>query len=225
MVTMQVGLYLLDLQAAHLLFYSKHPGVISTSSPWRLSRAFFDMHTSNDGFGAGPPLKRRRVTSELDDTDEDVVRILCRHAPADTEPSEEFPDGFITLQQEAREINRTQYHFPNLPTFVGRLKDAYERRWPTRQTPYKQVFTLLIRWEDDDLGVEREIDDLVRMFRDTYRFDVQTWLIPSGRHRYSALIQRVSAFLAENDADEALFILYYGGHAYQDAHSQPTWVS
>jgi hypothetical protein len=169
--------------------------------------------------------KRQRASSEYGDIEDLVVTNFYKDAFTTGRVSEEFPNGFVTLHEEIREVTRTQHHFPSLPTFVNRLKHAYEHRWTTRKTPYKKVFALLVRWEEDDLVLKTEIKDLGRMFRDTYHFDTQTWLIPSGKQRYSALFQKVLSFLTENDGDETLFILYYGGHGYQDAHSQPIWVS
>ena len=63
------------------------------------------------------------------------------------------------------------------------------------------------------------------MLGDTYGFRVETWGIPSGKGAYFALVQKVHSVLAPNDAEGSLFLLYYGGHAYQDAQSQPVWVS
>ena len=88
------------------------------------------------------------------------------------------------------------------------------------------MFTLLVLWEDDNLGVLREIDDLKHIFGYTYRSDAETWAITSTKNRYQGRVDKVQLTLIEFDTDENLFILYCGGHArMNDRQSQPTWVS
>ncbi|KAI0133664.1 hypothetical protein BJ170DRAFT_172295 [Xylariales sp. AK1849] len=166
--------------------------------------------------------KRRRTSSGVR---EDLIRILPKRDQGHAEPVDEYQNGFLILNEEEHEITRTRFPFPNLPAFIGKLTDAYTHRWSTRSNPYKGVFVLLIQWADDDLGVEDEVQSLGRMFRETYHFDVATWFIPSEKQRCTALFHKVSSFVNTNDCDDTLFIRYYGGHAYQDAHSQPVWVS
>lgn len=132
---------------------------------------------------------------------------------------------FITLHEESSELEKTEHHFPNFQTFINKLDDAYKTKWATRSVPYQHVIALLVRWEEDDLGVHEEIQSLQEIFRDTYHFDVETWAIPSTKRGYISLIRKMEAILEQYDVEDNLFILYYGGHAYQDEQPQPTWVS
>jgi hypothetical protein len=133
--------------------------------------------------------------------------------------------GFISLYEESYELEKTEHHFPSLPKFIENLQLAYKARWNTRHMPYEKVTALLIYWEDDDLGVIKEIDDLKHVMSETYRFDVDTWAIISTKSRYESLVGKIQNILKENDSEGNLIILYYGGHAYQEGQSQPIWVS
>ncbi len=134
-------------------------------------------------------------------------------------------NGFITLSEETSEITKTHFHFPNLSTFINNLNVAHKSKWKTRMNPYENVIALLISWKDDDLGVVEEINELKSIFRDTYKFSVETWAIPSGKWRCFNLVRKIQSLLESDDAQGTLFVFYYGGHAYQDGQSQPIWVS
>jgi hypothetical protein len=70
---------------------------------------------------------------------------------------------------------------------------------------------LFLSWQDDDLGVEAEIEPLRRVFEDRYHFVAQDYKIPSIKPD-KALKKRVFDFLEEEDKD-TLLIVYYAGHA------------
>jgi hypothetical protein len=38
----------------------------------------------------------------------------------------------------------------------------------------------MMRWEDDKLGVSREVDKLQDVFRNQYGFNTKRWLIPAN---------------------------------------------
>jgi hypothetical protein len=137
----------------------------------------------------------------------------------------ESNNGFITLHEERYELSKSEFHFPSLQRFINDLNRACTARWETRLSQYERVFALLVRWEDDDLGVVKEIGQLEGMFSDTYGFDVETWVIPSTRHRHTDLANKIQSALDEYDTEGNLILLYYGGHAFQQAQSQPTWLS
>lgn len=182
------------------------------------------------------PRKRQRLSepSPQDSVSEaSFVRITPRSSGSETGGQVDLDNGFITLTEQCYEIQRSRFHFPNLQDFVQRLDDACKARWNTRrQAPHRQVSALLLSWEDDDLGVKAEIDDLYHVFRDSYRFQVDRWCIPSRKQRYQDIVNRIAAFLEPTDkkrepvdCEGNLFIIYYGGHAYQDGQGQPIWVS
>lgn len=166
--------------------------------------------------GRGHTMKRPRV-------DEPFAWNSPRTNGDEPRFQDEFANGFVTIQKELQQIAETQHHIPDLEKFPEKLRRAYEPRWATRGRPYRTVSCLLLQWEDDDLGVMEEIAELSSILQDTYHFDVTTWQIPSTKQRYIELMKTVNSFLSA-DEEGHLFIIYYGGHAYQ-SHSHPVWVS
>ncbi|KAK5657970.1 hypothetical protein OQA88_2523 [Cercophora sp. LCS_1] len=142
-----------------------------------------------------------------------------------TDGTNEAARDFFTLHEESLELERAEHHFPNLASFVDRLRDGCKAKWATRHIPYKRVIALLVSWEDDDLGVGAEIKGLAEVLRDSYHFNVETWAIPSAKRGYVSLIRKIESILEVYDMEDNLFILYYGGHACQDEQPQPTWIS
>ena len=94
----------------------------------------------------------------------------------------------------------------------GRPTGAY-----TYSAYYKEVSVLMLSWDSayDDLGTKWEVDALADVFRNTYKFKVQTSLI--GQDRKKPLQQSVNRIIAnwayENDALNSLLIVYFAGHA------------
>jgi hypothetical protein len=86
---------------------------------------------------------------------------------------------------------------------------------------YIYVQVLLIRWEEDELHVEDELNELKRVF-DLYGFATEKFLIPtSNSHR--KLNQKVLSFVEEYENDDTLLIVYYGGHGIINKARQSTW--
>ena len=85
---------------------------------------------------------------------------------------------------------------------------------------------LLVSWEDDDLGVEKEVDELAQLLTRVYCYDVAKWKIPSTGS-WGALDDRVRYVARGLDAAPSLLILYYAGHARPRGQlgSYPVWVS
>jgi len=179
-------------------------------------------HEGGAPLPSGPrPKKRQRA----DSTGEDEVMRRPSRPRLDHRRVDSAENDFVTLHEECAEQERTDFHFPNFRAFVDELNRTCQAKWKTRQVPYKRVSALLVRWEEDDLGVVKEIEMLRRIFHDTYHFDVENFTIPSGKRGYLGLIERIKSLLEIYDAEDNLFILYYAGHARQDGQSQPTWIS
>ncbi|KAK3384604.1 hypothetical protein B0T24DRAFT_544890 [Lasiosphaeria ovina] len=108
---------------------------------------------------------------------------------------------------------------------TAQLNELITTRWPTRFTSHLKVYVLLISWENDDLGVDRELRALKQVFQVLYNYAVEEWEIPSV-DAYFSLLERVRNFVNQSNDEDTLFILYYGGHAYQE-HGQPgpIWCS
>lgn len=105
------------------------------------------------------------------------------------------------------------------------LESAVKAGWPRAPgTRYTNVKALLLSWEDDDLGVMREIKRLRCVLENKYDYHTQTFEIPS-RKPDIALKGKVVEFLAEDD-ENTLLILYYGGHARRGNQMEgPLWFA
>lgn len=76
----------------------------------------------------------------------------------------------------------------------------------------------------DDLFVLPELEDLEQCFREDYRFDTDTFPIPSDNPHLD-LMMRVGQMIKEHESSDTLFIIYYGGHARIDDSRQSTWCA
>jgi hypothetical protein len=82
---------------------------------------------------------------------------------------------------------------------------------------------LLLRWEEDEMGVQYELDDLAKTFKSIYGFDTETWLIPIAKsHR--ALMSKASQMVDEFGKAGDLLIVYYAGHGLMSASRQALWT-
>jgi hypothetical protein len=81
----------------------------------------------------------------------------------------------------------------------------------------------LIRWEEDDLNVQTEVDALFNVFTDCYNFTTEVWEIPS-KSAHLQLMLKVTEFVEYYDSSENLMIVYYGGHGSINNARQATWM-
>ena len=117
------------------------------------------------------------------------------------------------------DVTRADYHLKDLETFGERLEAAVNRACPSSPSRYKEVHALLLSWQDDDLGVNREIAELKTTFDQIYRFDVEEWRIPS-EHAPKALRTRITNFLNAYEDENNLLIVYYGGRTHLETLSK-----
>ena len=181
------------------------------------------------------PSKRPRLelgrTSESDSTPEEEP-VTIRPENSSAQQDDLAKNGYITLSEQMHDIDRFRPHIANAATLariLGEAADASVKARHDRNKP-PQVAVLLLQWEEDDLGVKSEIQNLRDVFAQSYRFQTETWAIPSAK-AVAATAARIDAFISAKDQNDEpvdkegnLFILYYGGHAYQGDHEQPTWV-
>ena len=106
-------------------------------------------------------------------------------------------------------------HFESFEEFLEHLNRAAKTVLPTTSKRYHDVVVLLLRWQDDDLGTESEIQDLECLFRDTYHYKTERYLIPSSDSA-TQLEYKLNDFRRANDNESNLLILYYGGHGSLD---------
>jgi hypothetical protein len=80
---------------------------------------------------------------------------------------------------------------------------------------------LLLRWEEDELQVEWELNDLAKVLRD-YKFNTETWLIPT-ESPLMKMMAKALQFVGDYESEDTLLIFYYGGHARINEARQSTW--
>ncbi|KAK0636860.1 hypothetical protein B0T17DRAFT_613530 [Bombardia bombarda] len=138
----------------------------------------------------------------------------------------EADQGFIILNAESHDIDRSELRAARTQAFVDELEPVWRSQWKTRHsTPrYKNVSALLLFWEDEQLLVKQEVTELENVFSKTYGFKTEIWTIPSSQQS-SQLATKVESFVDQNSDSGNLVIIYYGGHAFREGDSQPTWFS
>ena len=140
------------------------------------------------------------------------------HYHTDCWQSDVIEDGFIHLAPRTHDISLVSSHVSSIQRVAAEINDAVQAVWPKRhEIRYSKAHVLLLSWEDDDLGVDKEIKDLRRVFEQRYRFEVEEHRIPSKRPDKNVK-KRVLDFLGnddndDNDGNETLLVVYYAGHA------------
>ena len=96
------------------------------------------------------------------------------------------------------------------------ISEELSRYRPRRSQRYSVVHVLLLRWQDDDIGVAGEIDSLANLFR-LFNFVVWPYQIPSENSQAQLQLQ-IAQFIQRCGSDgENLIILYYSGHGGRNA--------
>jgi hypothetical protein len=114
------------------------------------------------------------------------------------------------------------HHLNNFQLFKDQANKAFDGAFPKKSKPrYTKVKVLLLRWEDDDLGVISELNSLRNVLGDTFHFKMESWNIP-GADSEDALTKRVLRF-RKNATTDQLLIVYYGGHADRANHDHCIW--
>jgi len=157
------------------------------------------------------------------------LELDCVGMRADYIQDDVFANGIIHLLSKTHDVSLAEEHITSIKHLAADLEEAVKAVWPRRQgIRYTQVHVLLIRWEDDDLGVLSEIQELKHVFKDIYNYNVETYDIPNTRPQRT-LNQRIQEFLQydEENGNETLLIVYYGGHARRvhDSNEPPIWFA
>lgn len=162
-----------------------------------------------------PSLKKKKLDRPKDN-DPDAG------SQADPTIDELSTHGFVKLN--THDVSSVGHHVSGIERFADDLQSAIAAAWPTRRSSrYERVHVLLLSWEDDNLGVYREMRHLEYVFSNLFRFDVQSFKIPP-KTAGKATTSRILSFL-ENDGHDALLIVYYAGHARLSHRSSepPIW--
>lgn len=110
---------------------------------------------------------------------------------------------------------------------LTRLSQSASRAFPNKgrsSQRYKSVQVLLLHWKTDDLFVLPELEDLEASFREEYGFNTDVFAIPADNPHLD-LMMRIGSLIKDHEAEDTLFIVYYGGHAKIDESRQSTWCA
>ncbi|KAF8849085.1 hypothetical protein BDZ45DRAFT_663652 [Acephala macrosclerotiorum] len=121
------------------------------------------------------------------------------------------------------DTSRTKYHMRDLSIFAKHLEHAAASSFPNKGQPrYQSVRVLLLRWEEDGIGVKQELDSLANTFQH-YGFDTKTWLIPTVKS-HNLLMKKALQVLDDYGRPDSLLIVYYAGHGRMNASRQAEWT-
>ncbi|KAK4455240.1 guanine nucleotide exchange factor subunit rich, partial [Podospora aff. communis PSN243] len=155
------------------------------------------------------PKRRRRLDSSHDSS-------------TATTPPDDFPPA---VAFSTHDISRVPNHISTLDHVAKQIHSAAAEAWD-RRFQYKNVFALLLHWQDDDLQVAPEVAALASTFRNVYHYATETWRIPTLKPDWD-IKERLIRFLRANDAEGHLVIFYYAGHAMKNPQpgGAPLWSS
>ncbi|KAG4442441.1 hypothetical protein IFR05_002043 [Cadophora sp. M221] len=109
------------------------------------------------------------------------------------------------------DTSRAGFHHRDLAAFSEDVNNAAKRAFPNRgRSRYGTVNVCLIRWEDDELGIQQELSTLDIVLQD-YGFQTNVFLIPALNSHWD-LMRKTLDFIQVYDNDQNLFVLYYSGH-------------
>ena len=121
----------------------------------------------------------------------------------------------------------TEENASELQEYCDRI-NRYVRLQVTSPWRYTSVHALLLGWKDDDLGTEKEINDLNSLFQNTYYYQTEKYLIPS-QDPATNLADKLMDFKKSYDSSRNLLLVYYGGHGFLERHdnrpSRSIWSS
>lgn len=123
----------------------------------------------------------------------------------------------------------TRSHVP-LEQFTNDVTQSLKRTFPTESRRYDNVHVLLLRWAEDDLRTKREIEDLEKVFRETYHYTTECATIPSddSHNTLEFIITRFRQSYDSSDRPDSpcnLLILYYGGHGVRKSDNKSIWAA
>lgn len=112
-------------------------------------------------------------------------------------------------------IGFDNHHVPKLKTFIDDLAGSLTCSFPAKDCSYPAVYVVLVRWIEDDLGVQSEITKLRCIFENQFNFHVDEWYIPT-LEPYEFLEGKIYHFKKAHQSKKELLMFYYGGHAGKD---------
>ena len=131
----------------------------------------------------------------------------------------------MSTEARTHDISLSGCHISDLDNWTRILNQTISAAHPrTAGSRYTNVDVLLLSWEDDDLGVATEIQELDDVFHQVYGYKTEQWKIPSIQS-HIALVRRILDSLADSASRDRLSIVYYGGHGYMSHQRDCVWLS
>ncbi|KAL2166231.1 hypothetical protein VTG60DRAFT_3095 [Thermothelomyces hinnuleus] len=163
--------------------------------------------------------------------DQPSFMTLRTRRPANDERSMSSADSAYGSATEGslpatHDISRVSYHVKHIESFAQALQHSASRAFPNRgrSQRYTKVLALLLHWKSDDLFVLPELEDLEKCFREHYNFETDIFPIPS-ENSHLELMLKIGDMVKQHEAEDTLFVVYYGGHARIDEARQSTWCA
>lgn len=108
--------------------------------------------------------------------------------------------------------------------FSDDLQEAIQTSFPRSAHPYTAVTVLLLRWIDDDLNIQVELDRLRDVFDFQFKFATEQWNIPS-KNPTRALQTKLYDFQEAHQSESELLVVYYGGHGEASRRGKSVWAA
>ncbi|THV48181.1 hypothetical protein BGAL_0263g00110 [Botrytis galanthina] len=182
--------------------------------------------------------QKEKVVEELE---REVERLTENSRDIDRQRQEledKYLKEFEQQKQEAEEIKQEQERrVAHLQEMIrehgleencdiawdGNFKEKLKREFRDRRSNcYTSVKVLIVRWASDDLGVSGLIDDLARVFEQSYRFNVAKFTIPNFDPS-NALSSRVQELMGDNSPNTLLIFAYLGHGGIQNTSHDAIW--
>ena len=129
-----------------------------------------------------------------------------------------------TVTTTTHDVSRSGCHIADIHSWLTQVQEIVKAVFPnSSKSRYSAVHVLLLSWEDDDLKVNVEVDQLQNTFEKWYGFNVSNKKIPSEK-AHSALGRVIRDFSERLGQGDNLLIVYYGGHGYLNESRQPIWL-
>ena len=76
------------------------------------------------------------------------------------------------------------------------------------------------------MGVQYELEDLAKTFKDAYGYQTETWIIPAIKSHFS-LMEKALQVVRDYGKADSLLIVYYAGHARlsKQTNESPIWAA
>ncbi|KAL8919466.1 MAG: hypothetical protein Q9208_006751 [Pyrenodesmia sp. 3 TL-2023] len=130
----------------------------------------------------------------------------------------------MAVKDRTHDISLISHHVKDVDTLSDILNEALSAAFPrVARSRYHDVYVLLLSWEDDDLGVQSEVNELDHVFENVFRYKTNRWRIPTSKS-HNALVRRIMEALEEAEVGNSLLIVYYGGHGYMNEDRHCVWL-